>query len=73
MYQNKIKKHLKTVKIMINWLLMKPVDPVQHCFNVSIINILVINPGLENSTRLLVFASVSGCRANEKFDIFSEI
>ena len=29
-------------------------------------------PGLENSTRLLVFMSASGCRANENFDISSE-
>ena len=29
-------------------------------------------PGLENSTRLLVFTSASGCRASENFDISSE-
>ena len=28
--------------------------------------------GLENSTRLLVFTSASGCRASENFDISSE-
>ena len=28
--------------------------------------------GLENSTRLLVFTSVSGCRASEYFDISTE-
>ena len=27
-------------------------------------------PGLENSTRPLVFTSASGCRASEYFDIF---
>ena len=30
-------------------------------------------PGLENSTRPLVFTSVSGCRASEYFDIPTEI
>ena len=29
-------------------------------------------PGLENSTRPLVFTSVSGCRASEYFDISTE-
>ena len=29
-------------------------------------------PGLENSTRPLVFTSASGCRASENFDISSE-
>ena len=29
-------------------------------------------PGLENSTRLFVFTSASGCRASENFDISSE-
>ena len=28
--------------------------------------------GLENTTRPLVFASASGCRASENFDISSE-
>ena len=28
--------------------------------------------GLENSTRLLVFTSASGCRASENFDTSSE-
>ena len=28
--------------------------------------------GLENSTRPLVFTSVSGCRASESFDISTE-
>ena len=30
------------------------------------------HPGLENSTRPLVFTSASGCRASENFDISSE-
>ena len=33
---------------------------------------LKIIPGLENSTRLLIFTSASGCRASENFDISSE-
>ena len=35
-------------------------------------NRIVIYPGLENSTRPLVFTSASGCRASENFDISSE-
>ena len=35
--------------------------------------LLGIIPGLENSTRPLVFTSASGCRASENFDISSEI
>ena len=31
-----------------------------------------VSPGLENSTRPLVFTSASGCRASENFDISSE-
>ena len=33
---------------------------------------ILLNSGLENSTRLLLFTSASGCRASEKFDISSE-
>ena len=32
----------------------------------------VRKPGLENSTRPLVYTSVSGCRASEYFDISTE-
>ena len=32
----------------------------------------MLDPGLENSTRPLVFTSSSGCRASENFDISSE-
>ena len=33
---------------------------------------IVLLPGLENSTRPLVFTSASGCRASENYDISSE-
>ena len=35
-------------------------------------NIRRPGPGLENSTRPLVFTSASGCRASKNFDIYSE-
>ena len=39
----------------------------------AIVKFIFINSGLENSTRPLVFTSVSGCRASENFVISSEI
>ena len=38
----------------------------------NVILTLHLTPGLENSTRPLVFTSVSGCRASEYFDISTE-
>ena len=35
-------------------------------------NVSIASPGLENSTRLLVFTSASGWRAIENFNISSE-
>ena len=38
----------------------------------AIFTFLEVVTGLENSTRPLVFTSVSGCRASEYFDISTE-
>ena len=48
---------------------------IGHYSNKLCLNLILYQekPGLENSTRPLVFTSASGCRASENFDISSEI